>query len=285
MGLTKVIKALIKALILLVLLNSVTIHAAASSGAGIDFIDPDQTPTPTPTPVSTQTPTPTPQEILQPPAVTPAPAPQPLPPQPPPAEQIPPEAPPIQPPLPQDPPPQDPPETESTDFTEIEIIEQEVPQAPIEVDEITPPRASIFGIPLLLFAPPGIRSWALLNLIMSIAGILLVVITTLRLLIYKRKEDKRVNDGINNSFNEEFENPESNDPSKKFRLTWFTLGAVAALTAVIVFILTQDITAIIALTDWWTIIHLVLLAVVVVSCAVIFRGQKEKTHYKKGETS
>jgi NADH:ubiquinone oxidoreductase subunit 6 (subunit J) len=195
--------------------------------------------------------------------------PQQPPPEPPPPETQTPEAPAPQPPLPQEQPDQ-----AFPDLEEIDIFEQEIPHAPIEIEDPESPRAYIYGIPLLLFAPPGISSWALLNLMMSIAGVILVVITIIRLLTYKRKEDKKVHDRINNSFNEEFENPESNDPSKKFKLTWFTVGAVAALMAVIVFILTQDITATIALADWWTIVHIVVLTVVAASCVIVLRGQK-----------
>jgi uncharacterized membrane protein len=219
--------------------------------------------TPTPTP----TPTPTAPPALPTPAL-PAPPGQTLPALPP-LDAQPPEISTLQPPLAQE--QQD---QESTDLEEIDIFEQEVPQAPLAIYESAPPLASINGIPLLLFALPGISSWALLNLVMSIAGIILVVITIMRLLTYKRKEDKKVHDRINSSFNEEFENPESNDSSKKIKLTWFTAGAVAALTAVVVFILTQDITAIIALADWWTIVHIAILTVVVVSCVIVYRGQK-----------
>jgi len=231
------------------------------------------TPTPTPTPIPTPTPTPpaSPQTPT-PPTPTPAPALQPL--QPPPAGQIPPEAPPQL----QLPPEQS--EPEPAELEEVDIFELGVPQAPLEVDEIVPPLANIFGGTLLLFALPGINSWALMNLMMSIAGIILVVITITRLLVHKKKDDKKERYKITNSFNEEFENPENNDSSKKFRLIWFAVGSVSALMAVIMFVLTQDMTAIIALADWWTLVHIVILAIVILSCVIVVRGQKNTQNGK-----
>jgi len=252
------------------------------------------TPAPTfgPTPTEPQTEPPVPPLPLPPPApLSPAPPfplpplaplpPAPLFPLPPPDLPLP-EAPPPEAPQEQPPPPQEQPEPDPPDV-EIDITELEIPYAPIELDETTPPRTSIFGRQFLLFALPEVDSWALLNLLMSIAGIILVVITVIRLLAHKIKEDKKVHDRISNSSNEDFENPENNDPSKKFRLTWFAAGAVAALTAVIVFLLTQDITAIIALADWWTIIHIAILTVVAVSYVVVFKGKKSAQDNEKSK--
>jgi uncharacterized membrane protein len=127
---------------------------------------------------------------------------------------------------------------------------------------------------MLLFASPGANSWALINLIMSIVGIIFVVIAIIYLLTHKRKEDKKENNRTTGFFDEVFENPKNVEHSGMFTITWFTVGAVAALAAAILFVLTQDITASLALADWWTTTHIFILAIVILCCVVVFISQK-----------
>jgi Na+/melibiose symporter-like transporter len=129
---------------------------------------------------------------------------------------------------------------------------------------------------LLMFASSGVSSWALMNLVMSIAGIIFVAIAVIYLLTHKRKEDEKENNRKDSFFEEVFEYPKNDEFSGMFSITWFTVGAVAAFAAVILFILTQDLSANVALADLWTTTHAIILAIVILCCAVVFIGHRTK---------
>ncbi len=94
----------------------------------------------------------------------------------------------------------------------------------------------------------GGNAWALINLIASIIGML----TAIFLVVSKS--------------NKEEENEETEDEEvMKRRKTWKIVSVVTAIVSIIVFILTEDMTAPMRLVDQWTILMIVFTAINIVS--------------------
>jgi len=262
-------------------------------------------PPPTPTPTPTPTPAPTPAPTPEPPATTPEP-PAPPPEQPPVQPPPPPEPPPVLPSIVVPPPAAEPaPEPEEDEEEEIREPEEQVagalirqdppanttpndppppqqdntppaedgPAAPslYNIDETELPRVNFGNRSIVLFAPLGYKSWALLNLMLSIMGILLVITTTIRTLMQKKKdreEEEQNHNGV------QLHDEETGN--KRHRLTWLALAAVAALAGILLFFLTQDMRAPMVLTDWWTLIHVIFFAAIFIACPLVFKKKEEE---------
>jgi len=145
----------------------------------------------------------------------------------------------------------------------------------------------------LLFAPWGTPAWALLNLIMTICGAILVIFSIIRLIMRKKEEDREEEDKLNElndpryaaARNQAYENrnyiheedeDEEETKEKKFRKRWFILEAIGTLLAIIIFILTQDMRLPMALTDWWTLIHLIILVITVIAFIKLKKRKKDE---------
>jgi len=94
-------------------------------------------------------------------------------------------------------------------------------------------------------------TWALWNLILSIAGAILAIMMGIRLLM-KRKQDK----------DEDEQGMERNEEEEKDRKRLLLILAIPilAIAAFIIFFLTEDMKLKMIMVDWWTIVHAVLFA-------------------------
>ncbi len=125
---------------------------------------------------------------------------------------------------------------ETTTSTQV-ITEQSTPEqggttAAVIIDDETPE----VGV--------DSNAWALINLIASITGMLMAIF----LIVSKtKKEDEEEKETLNR------------------RKSWKLISAVVAIVSIIVFILTQDMTAPMKLVDQWTILMLVFTALNIVS--------------------
>ncbi|MCL2808318.1 MAG: InlB B-repeat-containing protein, partial [Coriobacteriia bacterium] len=133
------------------------------------------------------------------------------------------------------------------------------PAVPIE-REIPP-------LELPLAAP--ITNWALLNLIMTLLGFLLVVITLVRVLSSRRNDNRSDEDREERRFNQSQERERSNldserEERKRAGRFWLLFSSLLTIIAVVIFLITQDLSGVMTLFDLWTIAHLVIF------CAQIF---------------
>jgi len=132
------------------------------------------------------------------------------------------------------------------------------------------------GVPLVgqlpIFAPIGTASWSLVNLIMSVAGIILAVYITVRVLLLKKREreaDER-----------ELYSPEDEHKEKPYRLICFATATVLSVLAVIIFVITQDMSNVMVLVDWLTLPHAIILATLIANMMlVIKRKKKDRTEH------
>jgi len=104
------------------------------------------------------------------------------------------------------------------------------------------------------------------NLLLTIAGIILAVFMILKAISQKKREKEY----------EEVEYiPEDEEKEKKRRMGWFAAVIVLAVLGLIVFILTEDMTLPMVLIDNWTIVNAIIFIALVVSYKLVFKREKE----------
>ena len=119
----------------------------------------------------------------------------------------------------------------------IPIVDQDPPLAPVTPAPLT--RLQDDFVPL---ANINASSWALINLLLAGAGVLLALTVLAAVLTRRSDSDKAA---------------AKNQRGKS--LIWGSASFAAGLVALIVFFMTQDISAAMALVDGWTILHVVIL--------------------------
>ena len=135
-----------------------------------------------------------------------------------------------------------------------------------------------------LFAPFGMPTWAIFNLLLTAAGVLFTVITVARTLYQKKSENDEIDEQtkqimIKNSLDSEglldiIENDEIY--CRRRRLIALTVMYVLSFAAVLLLLLTQNFKGIIAVFDIWSVIHAIMFAFILSSGRLVF-----KTHGKE----
>ena len=212
-----------------------------------------------------------------PPPSPPPPSPPSPPPPPPPPPLSPPPPPPLQPPVEElifeptpAPPPEPPPEPLSepppdiTPFEEVDILE---PGDEHMFGDGDGPLAPFEGDGFLIFAPIDVASWALVNLILTIAGVLLAIMIIVRAIKNKKREKE--------SDASDIDSGDYGTNKKRLSVIWLTAALVMGILGVILFIFTQDMTRTMALLDWWTIAHILITAVQIIATTLVFKRRKE----------
>jgi hypothetical protein len=101
--------------------------------------------------------------------------------------------------------------------------------------------------------------WALLNLIMAVAGIVYVLLISIAAVLRRRDRPKYV-DG---------------QAERRLHPIWYAVGLVCAIFGAVLFFLTEDLTAQMILADKWTIIMVIVLAADVIAAT---RADKNITY-------
>ena len=278
--------SLVMVLIFSVMVVPVSALGPSQSGAGVAIREPSEPPTEPPSEPPTEPPSEPPTEPpTEPPAEPPS-----EPPSRPPSEpsspfptpefpiQITPE---ILPELPPSPPPQvtpprmSPPQSElspepiTADFVEQDILVREhLPRNNI-------PLVQFGNNSIMLFAPADMESWALINLILVVLGLALASVVIIRTLDDKRKEKKT------EIFDADLKD-EKND-KKRHYFIWVAAALAMGFAGILLFILTQDITKIVVLLDWWSIAHVAFTAVQILATRLVFKHTKHTKQTEKAK--
>ena len=118
-------------------------------------------------------------------------------------------------------------------------------------------------------------AWALLNLIMSLIGIILGIIAGVRaILINHREQEESETEEVLED--EEYERREHTKRS----LRWLALTFIMAIAGVLIFILTQDMRLPMVIVDRWSILNAIILAAEIVAVVHSF---KRKQHISDAE--
>jgi len=136
---------------------------------------------------------------------------------------------------------------------------------PHNIGEGDVPRArlTIGGREILIFGAIGERSWALLNLILTIVGVILVSWFGIRALLEKKRDHDDARFGT--SYSDE-ENKKS-----RHRILLLAAAAIACIVAIIIFMLTQDMRHPMVLMDWWTLVHAIIFVFQILALLFVFR--------------
>jgi hypothetical protein len=102
---------------------------------------------------------------------------------------------------------------------------------------------------------PDDATWAVLNLVSAVLGIILTAVATLFMLLGKKQQ---------------------NEPRlKPSSLLWLIVIAVLSIVGVVVFWLTQDMNNVMTLVNMWTVVHVILLAAQLFIAMTFLRKHKK----------
>ncbi|MCL2359261.1 InlB B-repeat-containing protein, partial [Candidatus Bathycorpusculum sp.] len=128
--------------------------------------------------------------------------------------------------------------------------------------------------------PPTLQTWALANLLLSIAGIILAVVATVYVLLQQKKQRaKSISD------NDPMEIEQSNQHSKQERLCrnlCLIIALALCIIGVVVFLLTEDMSLQMGWVDGWSIVNVAILLVELLCLFFVFKPKK-KSHEQENE--
>jgi hypothetical protein len=161
------------------------------------------------------------------------------------------------------------------------VVADPIPDAP-DPEDATPQQAlnaaaAEQGIPDLgvpLRAPTGFSAWALLNLILTILGILLVIYILI-VAAKRRREDDEEDENSQNTYKYANED-EEDEKKKKTRKLLLIIASILALLAVLLFILTEDMRLPMVWVDKWTIWQAIIFILEIVSARLAFHKKEEE---------
>jgi len=130
------------------------------------------------------------------------------------------------------------------------------------------PGITIGNTTVLLFAPFGSDLWSPLNLLICIIGILLAVLLMLRFILLKRRERKQDKQGV------DITDMSIIVEDRQQYLIWFIIAVVAAMVGAFLFALVQNMNMDMALIDFWTITHTIILAAQVTAIILVTKMVK-----------
>jgi uncharacterized repeat protein (TIGR02543 family) len=129
------------------------------------------------------------------------------------------------------------------------------------------------GVPL--FGPKGIDTWALLDLMLAIAGVIFAVF------VLMAAKERRKNDKDDETYYEE--TGEYHAEQKNTRKAFLLGTVIASIVGAILFVITQDMRLPMVLVDIWTVVFAVILAAEIVFSKFTFpkkKGEEKEIKYE-----
>ncbi|MCL2757398.1 MAG: hypothetical protein FWD43_04900 [Coriobacteriia bacterium] len=125
-------------------------------------------------------------------------------------------------------------------------------------------------IPGDLTPTTNFTAWALINLILAVVGILAAVVMLIAF-FSKRKQEETTHDDY-----------EQTEQKRRKRMTWRIVNVIAGVIAVVLFFLTEDITAPMTLVDNWTIWQAVVFVAQIAFTVLALYKKKEDVQIETG---
>jgi len=152
----------------------------------------------------------------------------------------------------------------------------------LNIDESPLPLFTIGGVDFFLFAPLGVPSWAILSLLLTVAGVILSLNIIVRAVRQKQNENMEFDEhsaklfGINSLENIQLLCALENEHlyNQRRRLGAMTMMYILSIGAVLLLILVQDFMGIIALFDFWVIVHSLLFVGILLCGKLVFKRYK-----------
>jgi heme/copper-type cytochrome/quinol oxidase subunit 2 len=108
--------------------------------------------------------------------------------------------------------------------------------------------------------------WALLNLVLALAGLILGVVAVLRAASRKKREEN----GSGEAWNA-YETEEDALERKRTRLVWLITAILMAAAGIVVFLITEDMSRPMAIADNWTIVNFIIFAAEIIGIRLAFK--------------
>ncbi|MDR2699851.1 MAG: InlB B-repeat-containing protein [Nitrososphaerota archaeon] len=147
----------------------------------------------------------------------------------------------------------------------------------------TPPIVSPTPTPTPTFTatpPPSVidgGKWALLNLILSVIGVILAVITTVHELLLKKRGVTTAAEDKHTQSSDEVDNRKF---TQHMTTVWLIVSTVLGVVGVVVFLLTEDWRLLRAWVDRWTIVNAIILVAEVGAILLVFKSKTVKSSKK-----
>jgi len=128
--------------------------------------------------------------------------------------------------------------------------------------------------------PDQVDKWAIVNLVLSILGVVLAALVTVRALLLKKKEDeemkqKSVNAKYANVDGHVSQNGEvATEKVMQRRNLWLFITLILGIVGVVVFLLTEDMSLPMGWVDKWTIVNAAILIVGIITAMFVFKHKK-----------
>ncbi|MCL1846466.1 MAG: hypothetical protein FWF91_00675, partial [Coriobacteriia bacterium] len=159
------------------------------------------------------------------------------------------------------------------------------PTTPVEppVTPAAPPPTEIQPPPPPTEQPPEVTGvWALVNLLLTIIGVLAALVLMVMYFVNRKKEEeKEEQDQLAKLYGKQIDESEVAETQKK-RLWPRIVAAALSVVAIILFFVTQDLTLPMGMFDQWTVWHVIIFIVLAVFAA--FGLVKVKPEKGKAET-
>jgi len=145
------------------------------------------------------------------------------------------------------------------------------------------PLFSSNGRDFFLFAPMGVPSWAIFNLILTVTGVVLSLITVLRALRQKKEEFSEIDrqaakfmedDSIMTEEVIGFIENENLYTSRR-RLIALVIKYVLSFAAALLLILTQNFKGVVAVFDFWSAVHAIMFTGIIISGRLVFKKHRK----------
>jgi len=112
----------------------------------------------------------------------------------------------------------------------------------------------------------GYYAWALVNLMLAIAGALLALITVIRILVRSKEDEDLYRD----------ESELEKEQRTKYRKVWTLTTLIAGILGIIVFLLTEDMRLPMVLIDEWTIVNAIIFIAGIIGYAFAVKRDKDE---------
>lgn len=113
-------------------------------------------------------------------------------------------------------------------------------------------------------------TWALINLILAVAGAVIAAMILIRSIYRKFSKDKNEDNEAN------YDDENRYEEEKKTRPIWYIVTFVMAVLGAVIFIITQDMSLDMVMVDNWTIVNAIIFAIEVVASVFIFRTKEKE---------
>ena len=139
--------------------------------------------------------------------------------------------------------------------------------------------------------------WSISNLILCIAGFLLAIFALVFAIVRKRRENEEENERAERaeraeriiyeqgaySYRQAPEDDRDRKKGKKSRMVWLIVAIAMGVAGVIVFVLTENLSRIMVLFDYWTIVNCVILVIGIIATVLALKRAKAKKADKSTE--